>query len=516
MRVLHTVSHLKPIQVAYQLKNRFTKPSLLPEYYKDFRVAETKLHFSPLPKIGTVLKVLDNEYQFTFLNQDKTFSSKIDWADEGYGKLWNYNLQYVDFLRQEDVSEEIKLTLLSDLYSALEQGALKLEPYPVSLRIMNVIRFLSQQESSDEFLQKRVFGEVNYLSKHLEYHLLGNHLLENGFALLMGGHFFKNPVWITLAEKLLKKELEEQILDDGAHFELSPMYHQIILFRILEVLDYLPSENPCYGIFHTVAKRMINWLKSISFDNGDIPHFNDSIDGIAFTTKQLIGLAVKLKISPDLKTPLKSSGYRKLKTNNLELVADVHGISPDYQPGHAHADSLSFVLYAFGQPFVVDMGISTYQIGAKRSLERSTMAHNTVTIDNQNTAEVWSGFRVGKRPKVTLLASTVNNIKAYLSFDKFEHFRSFSLVSNTLIIEDKIKSDKIAVSRLYLHPKVEVNLIDSGKIEFSNGSTLLISNEVEVMVNDYEYNTGYNCQVPAKCLEVKFIGECSIKFLEKK
>ena len=63
--------------------------------------------------------------------------------------------------------------------------------------------------------------------------------------------------------------------------------------------------------------------------------------------------------------------------------------------------------------------------------------------------------------------------------------------------------------------EVEVNLIDSGKIEFSNGSILLISNEVEVMVNDYEYNTGYNCQVPAKCLEIKFKGECSIKFLEK-
>ena len=113
------------------------------------------------------------------------------------------------------------------------------------------------------------------------------------------------------------------------------------------------------------------------------------------------------------------------------------------------------------------------------------------------------------------MASTDNSIEASLSFEKFEHNRLFNIESNALTIKDKVNSDKLAVSRLYLHPKVEVNLIDSGKIEFSNGSILLISNEVEVMVNDYEYNTGYNCQVPAKCLEIKFKGECSIKFLEK-
>src|SRR5690606_7259867 len=111
---------------------------------------------------------------------------------------------------------------------------LPLEPYPASLRIMNVIRFLQEGNVREPKIIQWIFAEAQFLASRLEYHLLGNHLLENGFALLMAGHFFHNERLIKKAGKLLTKELKEQVLEDGAHFELSPMYHQIILFRVLE------------------------------------------------------------------------------------------------------------------------------------------------------------------------------------------------------------------------------------------------------------------------------------------
>src|SRR5690606_31529788 len=104
-------------------------------------------------------------------------------------------------------------------------------------------------------------------------------------------------------------------------------------------------------------------------------------------------MALGLGIKKVREIELSASGYRKLVRENMELVADIHGISPSYQPGHAHADHLSFVLQVGGNPFIVDMGISTYEIGERRAYERSTKAHNTVTLDDQNTSEVWSGFR---------------------------------------------------------------------------------------------------------------------------
>ena len=75
------------------------------------------------------------------------------------------------------------------------------------------------------------------LLDNLEYHLLGNHLLENGFSLLFGAYYFQDENLYKKAKEILEKELNEQILDDGAHFELSPMYHQLMLFRVLDCIN---------------------------------------------------------------------------------------------------------------------------------------------------------------------------------------------------------------------------------------------------------------------------------------
>src|SRR5690606_18234330 len=285
-KVLRTVSHLKPIQVAYQLKNRFSKPGTLNKYALTIKQPQ-QLRFFKLPAANEVLKMEGQRYQFTFLNLLKDFDREIDWNEDSYGKLWNYNLQYLDFLRQSNIPDQVKLDLLYQLYTGLEKGEVKLEPYPASLRIMNVIRFLSPLQTPDQKLQQWLQAEINYLSQNLEYHLLGNHLLENGFALLMGGHYFQDSQWIAVASKLLQSELDEQILEDGAHFELSPMYHQIILFRVLEAIDYLPKEDSMHAFLQEKAAKMLAWLNSMTFRSGNIPHFNDSTDGIAFTTAQL-------------------------------------------------------------------------------------------------------------------------------------------------------------------------------------------------------------------------------------
>src|SRR5690606_22460204 len=127
---------------------------------------------------------------------------------------------------------------------------------------------------------------------------------------------------------------------------------------------------------------------------------------------------------------LTDSGYRKLQNKKVELIADIHGISPSYQPGHAHADSLSFVMEVDGKPCVVDMGISTYQISPRRDFERSTKAHNTITINDQDTAEVWSGFRVGRRPTVNLLKADERQIQAQLTYAGLIHKRTFTLTED--------------------------------------------------------------------------------------
>jgi len=378
---------------------------------------------------------------------------------------------------------------------------------------MNVIRFLSPLQTPDQKLQQWLQAEINYLSQNLEYHLLGNHLLENGFALLMGGHYYANRQWIEVATKLLKAELKEQIMEDGAHFELSPMYHQIILFRVLEAIDYLPKGDSLQPFLQGMASKMLAWLDAITFQSGHIPHFNDSTDGIAFTTAQLAKMASDINLSSPAAGSLTHSGYRKLQNKKVELIADIHGISPSYQPGHAHADSLSFVMEVDGKPCVVDMGISTYQISPRRDYERSTKAHNTVTINDQDTAEVWSGFRVGRRPSVNLLKADDREIQARLSYNGFIHNRAFNLTEEALSIRDEVNGDVEAKARLYFHPSIKITSISPDLVELSNHVTVKLENSHSLKSFSYLYNKGYNCQVSGEFIEIGFKGSCSTRFI---
>lgn len=74
-------------------------------------------------------------------------------------------------------------------------------------------------------------------------------------------------------------------------------------------------------------------------------------------------------------------------TEKMELLADVGSIGPDYQPGHAHADTFNFVLYLNERPIIVDTGTSTYEVNEIRFYERSTAAHNTVVVAGKNSSE---------------------------------------------------------------------------------------------------------------------------------
>jgi hypothetical protein len=511
--LFHTLSNLKPIQAIYQVKNRITKVGSLSSFASQ-PIRTQKLQFFDSPAIHTFLKVESSLFHFKYLNLSKSYpDSAVNWNDQSNGKLWNYNLQYLDFLKQEDISVEVKTNLVKDIYQWLWDGRLFLEPYPSSLRIMNIIRLLESHPINEEdakLIKSYVLAELNYLSQNLEYHILANHLLENAFAWWMGALYFQNKDWIKNAGKLLKTQLDEQILMDGAHYELAPMYHQIILFRVMETYHLTPSAYVLKFVLKEKAELMLGWLEKMIFPNRTLPHFNDTTEGIAYSPEFLLETADSVGLK-SRKISLNGSGYRIFESAHLKLVADVEGIKPSYQPGHAHADTFSFVLHHGNIPIVVDPGISTYTISPKRDWERSTLAHNTVTIDRKNSSKVWSGFRVGKRASVEILEENSNLVSAeHNGFGSQRHIRSFEVLANGIQIRDKIKNFKklsLVEARFYFHPDIQPNFKGDGVIDFLNGLTLEILGASKLEILDYQFCLGFNNLSPAKYLLATFKGE---------
>lgn len=448
---------------------------------------------------------------FTFLNRSHSFAGEIEWDFSEFGKLWTYNLAYFEYLNQENISQEEGLKLINSFIDQSNNLHDALEPFPISLRAINWIKFLLYHDVRSTKIDASLYAQYKILIDNLEYHILGNHLLENGFSLLFGAYYFNDVLLHTKAKKVLVKELDEQILKDGAHFELSPMYHQIMLFRLLDCVNLLQNnkqeEDLAFLEFlHNKASLMLGWLKKITFNDGSIPLLNDSANAIAPKSEQLFEYAARLNINVQ-EMDLKECGYRKFQNEKYECIVDVGDIGPDYIPGHAHADTFNFELHLDNKPFIVDTGISTYETNERRSIERSTRSHNTVEIDEISQSEVWGSFRVANRANVVALQEGVNSIKAvHNGYEKklnALHEREFMFNDESLKITDRIISDKKhkAVARIHFHPSV-----DEEKIRRH-----IALEESAYRIGEYHYAPEFNLLQRAKVLEVEFRQNLEIK-----
>lgn len=493
---VQTLRHLKPVQLWYQI------------YY---RLCNKRVKFSVPQNVPSSLSVRMNSCiptfsfysgnrTFEFLNRRNTFE-EIDWNFSDFGKLWTYNLNYFEFLNQENFQKEEGLQLIRDFISKKQTHKDGYEPYPVSLRIINWVKFLSRYGIHEEEINRQLYSDCIRLTKNLEYHLLANHLLENGFGLLFGAYYFRDDTLYRKAAKIIRKELKEQILSDGAHYELSPMYHQIILSRVLDSYNLVTSntwgnKTEIEVVLNDVAQKMISWMENISFNSGEIPMVNDASPGIAPETGELLYYARWLNITKK-KILLGESGYRMFKNDRFELLFDVGQISPAYQPGHSHADSLNFILHIEGAPCIVDTGVSTYEKNERRQYERSTAAHNTLVANNENSSQVWGGFRVGKRAKTTILHESTMSVTA--QHDGYRHLgimhqRSFEITSTQVTITDKVEGRYSGNDiRGYIHFHPDTYCVPIGNQWLINERYVLeINPDTVTSIESYQFADGFN------------------------
>jgi hypothetical protein len=444
---------------------------------------------------------------FNFLNIKHYFSNGIDWNHSEYGKLWTYNLNYFDFLSRVDRCEDGVKIIQSYLVSDSNRSV-GLESYPTSLRGINWVKFLSRYSVDNNDINRDLFRQYEILLDNLEYHLMGNHLLENGFSLLFGGYYFKEDKFYNKAVEILIRELDEQILPDGGHFELSPMYQQIILSKLLDCINLVSNntwkDQHVLQVLIDYASSMLGWLKEISYSSLDIPMFNDSAHNIAPSTRDLFVYADRLGVHIE-RISLGESGYRKIEKLNYECILDIGNVQAKYIPGHTHADTFNFEVRVDGMPFIVDSGIGTYESNSKRHIERSTQSHNTVEVMNVNSSEVWGGFRVGNRAVVSKIKESNSEISAthdgYLRRFNILHARKWSFKDDCIIITDSLSHSSKAKFYIHFHPSVNISTIKK----------VVDTYNVDYKIRDYQYSLGFNSYTTAKKIIVFFDKSLKVK-----
>jgi len=440
-RHVETARHLKPAQLGWWLYRRTRGRSYRPALPA---IAAPRAGISmgaPIAPSGLV----SGEGTFRFLNVSRDFASGIDWQCAGASRLWRYNLHYFDYALDEARPPEwVREAMESWVRSNPPAPTVGWEPYPVSLRIVNWVKFAltrDEEPAPDAAWMRSLHQQIGWLERNLEYEIQANHLLKNAKALLFGGAFFRGPDaerWLETGDRLFGDQVREQMLADGGHYERSPMYHAIVLEDMLDVLNLLRS-SPGLPLgasareLEAKARAGLRFIETLTYPDGEIALFNDAAFGIAPRPtalvaygRQLIGYESGESGSGVGLIELRDSGYFGYRAGGERFVIDAGPMGPRYQPGHGHCDLFSFELVLEGRRVIVDSGVFGYDNDEMRRYARSTAAHNTVAIDGAEQSDIWSAFRVGRRAHpfgVGLKAALSDGIEFRASHDGYRHLQ---------------------------------------------------------------------------------------------
>lgn len=584
----HTVRHLRPVQVYGRLISQVARPRA------DLRPAPS---LRKIPKKGAWIlparrtTSLHGPTLFCFLNDTRDLAQH-GWDDPTLETLWRYNLHYFDDLNAHDAvarkawhavllarwvgenpppgSLPPDETLLKSatkssntstprtLASRSQAPRIGWEPYPTSLRIVNWIKWEFAGNALTPICVDSLASQTRWLMQNLEIHLLGNHLFANAKALVFAGLFFDGSEaqrWLEKGLQLLRREIPEQILSDGGHFERSTMYHALAFEDMLDLHNLfaifagtLPSNAT--KVACEVQKRIAairHFFETMLHPDGEISFFNDAAFGIAPHPAELLRYAKELGFSSAHKfsapiTHLAATGYLRIQYPTLKCVEetprnhesaapamvallDVAPLGPDYLPGHAHADTLSFELSLFGERVFVNSGTSCYGLGVERERQRGSKAHNTVVIDGKNSSEVWAGFRVARRAYPRRLEiSDGQAISVRCAHDGYrrlpghpEHERQWifrTTSCNELAVEDRVSDARQdAEARFHLHPNVTLETNpdgNTGYIQLASGHVLFWHVDIgSLAVETTTYHPEFGLSIANRCLVLRLHNGCS-------
>ncbi|MCH7720332.1 MAG: alginate lyase family protein [Planctomycetes bacterium] len=274
-----------------------------------------------------------------------------------------------------------------------------------------------------------------------------NHLIGEAAGVFIGCCFWGNlkPAqrWEARSREILMTEILEQTHPDGGHAELSMGYHLFVVeFFLLAGLAARNSGRDFPPAYWDRLSRMIEFVATFAEGGESVPMFNDCDDGrvldlgdadhrargllsigaavferprfkrlsggfqqTAFWLLGEGGLERYERIDPQTdSTTLQScslpdSGFYLLQCGaqgspeSMSVTFDCGALGMGSIAAHGHADALSFTLRVGGADVLVDPGTYDYFSHPKwRDYFRSTGAHNTIVVDDENQSEMLGLF----------------------------------------------------------------------------------------------------------------------------
>jgi len=280
-----------------------------------------------------------------------------------------------------------------------------------------------------ETLGRVIYQQVHFVRFFLSLHSsANNHLIGELTGLWVACQVFDfgrdGKDWSEFAKRSLEQEANLQVYSDGVDKEQAFYYHLWVLEYFLFVwLVGHRTESPLSEEFLQHVVAMAHFLKDIRPNGGEPPQVGDADDGFVsrfeptwpkrpyselldtvdavfgshstgatqkpFWYQAILGgnAAQKQCLDWERSYPVeyREGGYAILGGAGCHLIFDGGDLGYLGIAAHGHADALSFCLAFNGEWWLVDPGTYAYHSEfAWRNYFRSTKAHNTITINDED------------------------------------------------------------------------------------------------------------------------------------
>jgi hypothetical protein len=403
----------------------------------------------------------------------------------------------------------------------------------VALRAMNLLAafevFRQSPQMDAGFLRlllKLLQQHGTHIQRNLEFSYIAtsNHYLSDVVGLawlgLMVPELAQAKEWRDFGLKQMLREMEKQVLPDGADFEASTGYHRFVTELFLYSFLLCRANNvEIQERYWSTLHGMLRYIHAYLRPDGYAPLIGDTDSGqvLPFVPRRaddhgyLLDIGAAVFNDASLKTPSRASqafpnaGMYIMRHEDLYLCFNASGVGISGRGSHGHNDALSIEVSAGARAFIVDPGTYVYSADlAKRHDFRSTAFHSTVQIDGleQNTINVDTPFVIGNEAKPRVLEWQTGD-----DFDKVvgEHYGypvthrrtvTFKKRERCWLIDDEFfgEGEHVYEARFHFAPGLDI-AVDGSSVTARDGDVRVtvssLNGEVEAQLENQSVSHDY-------------------------
>ena len=377
--------------------------------------------------------IFDDPWAMEATNIPYTFKGNIDWNINPFGDPeWTYMLSRNDFVLDlayvGDYFNKSKYLYKSKYFifdfiqnsQCIEKNfntswrsldsSIRVKNWIKSYRILNKYKILDDNEKA--ILNQSINNHIAYLSKiDTSFTRMSNWGIIGDSGLFCAALFMNDKKNILLSYNRLIKQINNQIDEDGFHWEQSPMYHVEVLISLLDVIEEAKKYN------YSLNSKIINIAKLMSYaviktqkpnhhqimqgdsddtdirdilsrsalllNNGLIKYFaNEEISYPYNNLKIKAYKEIKIRKPNFTSIALNDSGNYYLRSGWDKNDSLIHFSCGSLGSGHGHSNLLHFDFFSNNEDIIVDSGRYTYTECEERYQLKSTYLHNSILIDD--------------------------------------------------------------------------------------------------------------------------------------